>query len=121
MLGVNVKGFHSLFDKAKESAKLSGVLLACALAIGFPFYTQTISLVGFSLGCQVAKSCVKTLFALEANDVIQNVTFLGGAADCLDKGKHKENWELILHSTIPGIVKNVYTRKDVILILYAAS
>ena len=79
MLGINVKGFNTLFEKAKESAKLSGVLLACALAIGFPFYTQTISLVSFSLGCQVSKSCIKTLHSLGANEVIQNVTFLGGA------------------------------------------
>ena len=44
------KTIVDLFQKAKNSAKLSGILLACSLAIGFPFYSQTISLVGFSLG-----------------------------------------------------------------------
>lgn len=71
MLGKHgVSVFHELFDSTKKMAKFSGELLACALAIGFPFYTQSISLVGFSLGCQVIKSCLKTLNVLEANDLI---------------------------------------------------
>ena len=61
LLGSNVSEFAKLFAECKKSAKLSGQLLACTLAIGFPFYSQTVSIVGFSLGCQVAKTCVKTL------------------------------------------------------------
>ncbi len=38
------------FSKAKIMAKLSGVILAHALAVGVPFKNQTVSLVGFSLG-----------------------------------------------------------------------
>ena len=50
-LGFNLcKEINELFREAKRSAKLAGILLACSLAIGFPFYSQTISLVGFSLG-----------------------------------------------------------------------
>lgn len=39
-----------VFLDAKVQAKLTGKLLACALALQHPFETQSISLVGFSLG-----------------------------------------------------------------------
>ena len=61
---------HDLFNSTKQMAKFSGELLACALAIGFPFYTQSVSLLGFSLGCQVIKSALKTLNSFEANNVV---------------------------------------------------
>jgi len=35
--GVSV--FHDLFDSTKKMAKFSGELLACSLAVGYPFYT----------------------------------------------------------------------------------
>ena len=74
---------HDLFNSTKQMAKFSGELLACALAIGFPFYTQSVSLLGFSLGCQVIKSALKTLRKLKATNVVQNVTFLGAAVDLM--------------------------------------
>lgn len=40
---------------------------------------------GFSLGCQVIKSCLKTLDKLGASHIIHEVTFMGGAIDCFDK------------------------------------
>jgi hypothetical protein len=84
--------FHELFDSTKQMAKFSGELLACSLAIGYPFYTQSVSLLGFSLGCQVIKSALKTLHEFEANHVIQNVTFMGAAVDVLDKKKIEQRW-----------------------------
>jgi hypothetical protein len=45
------KDSSNVFSSQKEMAKLAGRLLACALACSFPFTNQTISLVGFSLGC----------------------------------------------------------------------
>jgi hypothetical protein len=83
-------------------AKFSGELLACALAIGFPFYTQSVSLLGFSLGCQVIKSSLKTLHSFEAFNVIQNVTFMGAACDVLDKAKIEQRWVSVFASTISG-------------------
>ena len=121
LMGSNVTEFVELFRGAKANAKRSGRLLACALAIRFPFFTQTISLVGFSLGCQVLKTCIKTLHKLGATDVLQNVTFMGGAVDKLDKQKNRDLWADILSSQVPGVVKNVYTRKDAILLLYSAA
>ena len=51
----------SVFMDAKKSAKLSGKLLACALALSYPFGSHNVSLIGFSLGSQVTKSCIKYL------------------------------------------------------------
>ena len=45
------RGVANVFKDSKANAKLAGVLLACALALREPFRGQTVSLVGFSLGC----------------------------------------------------------------------
>ena len=92
LLARGAKLGHDLFHGAKKMAKLTGKLFACSLAIGFPFFSQTISLLGFSLGCQVVKSTLKMLHTLHANDIIQNVTFMGGAVDVLDKKKSEPLW-----------------------------
>jgi hypothetical protein len=44
--------------EAMINAKLTGDLLGIALALGLICPNQTISIVGFSLGTQVAKSCI---------------------------------------------------------------
>ena len=49
------------FKQSKRNAKTAGALLACSLALREPFRSQSVTLVGFSLGCQVIKSCLKTL------------------------------------------------------------
>ena len=70
------------FLDAKVNAKLTGKLLACALASQYPFKGHAISLVGYSLGAQVVKSCLKTLheFGLYGQRaVIDQVTLLASA------------------------------------------
>ena len=61
---------HRSFSETKEMAKITGQLIACSLAIGYPFYSQSVSLIGFSLGCQVIKSILKTLNELGASDIV---------------------------------------------------
>ena len=61
---------HRLFSNTKDMAKMTGQLIACSLAIGYPFYSQSVSLIGFSLGCQVIKSILKTLNELGAQDIV---------------------------------------------------
>ena len=101
---------------AKKTAKLTGKLVAIALVLGKPFATQSVSLIGFSLGTEVVKSCLKTLYNLGANDLVLNVTFLGGATYiCSNK---LDLWSNILSTTVNGNIKNAYTCKDVILLLY---
>jgi hypothetical protein len=57
---------------------------------------------GFSLGGQVIKSCLKCLHKLGAYDIIHQVTFLGGATGLLDKPSKTEIWQKILSSQVPG-------------------
>ena len=65
------------------------------------------------------KSCLKTLAEIGANNVIQNVTFLGAAIDLPDKEKTREKMASVFSSTISGEMKNVHTTKDLILISYS--
>ena len=102
-------------------AKLTGKLFGCSLAIGLPFYSQTVSLIGFSLGCQVLKSILKMLHTLDANDIIQNVTFMGAAVDVLDKPKLEPLWTSIFSETLSGTIVNAYSTSDAILLFYSAS
>ena len=66
------------------------------------------------------KTCLKTLLELGANDVIQNVTFLGAAIDRPDKAKTRWKMANVFSSTISGEIKNVFTKNDWILFLYHA-
>ena len=100
------------FNEAIENAKLTGRLVAIALVLGYPFNSQTVSLIGFSLGSQVIKSCLSTLHKLGATDIIQNVTFLGGATHF---DKNQEKWATILSSVVNGKIKNCYSEGDEIL------
>ncbi len=86
-----------------------------ALALGYPFTNQTVSLLGFSLGTQVIKSCMKTLAKLGASDIIHNVTLLGGASHY---EKQVPFWEQILTTTVGGSIKNVHSKGDNILLMY---
>ena len=81
------KALSEPFKDVKLNAKKAGKLLACALACQWPFKQKTVSLVGFSLGCQVIKSCLKTLDSLGASDVVHEVTFLGGATNLMESQK----------------------------------
>jgi hypothetical protein len=62
----------------RRKAKETGKLLAYSLALNYPFKFNTISFVGFSMGAQVIKKCVKTLYELGRNDLVHNVTLLAG-------------------------------------------
>ena len=111
--------FMDQFKKGKNNAKVAGAILGYILAVRYPFLTQSVSLVGFSLGTQVIKSCLKTLHRLGAHSVIHNITFMAGAIDKMDRDKTKELWAEIFSTTVPGQIKNVYTKKDMILMMYS--
>ena len=72
-----------IFNSAKPQAKLTGKMLACCLALGYPFKTQSISIITYSLGGQVIKSCLKTLHNWGLQDLgynlFQNVTLIAGS------------------------------------------
>ena len=100
-------------------------MLACTLALRMPFKTQTVSIIAFSLGAQVAKSCLKYLHEIFApidqgqsripQDIIQSVTFLAGACHF---SKHTQKYRDIFSSTVNGQIKNVYSHFDRMLYLF---
>ncbi|TNV83636.1 hypothetical protein FGO68_gene10597 [Halteria grandinella] len=100
------------FCQAIINAKQTGKLLAIALALGYPFPNQTISLIGFSLGSQVIKSTIKTLHKIGVHDLIQNVHFLGGACQ---QFQDNEFWQKVLHQTVRGRSTNTFSKEDAIL------
>eukprot|EP00347_Sterkiella_histriomuscorum_P001838 403370484 len=108
---------HQIFKNAKQRSKVTGKLLGISIALGNPFYGKTISLLGFSFGCQVIKSCLKVLYKLGINDRIHNVTFICGTNTLHSKSDHYK-WERILHNVVRGQIKNLYSQSDVLLILY---
>jgi len=120
-VGYLVPSLDGSFSEAKANAKKAGTLLACQLALRDPFLTQSVSLVGFSLGCQVIKTCLKTLAQLNACDIIQNVTFLGAAIDIPDKPKTRVKMAGVFSKTVAGQIKNAFTESDMILITYMIS
>lgn len=94
---------------------MTGKLLAVALALGHPFTTQTISLIGFSLGSQVIKSTIKTLHKIGVHDLIQNVHFLGGACHWM---KDDAYWQAVLSKVVRGRATNSFSREDKVLVTY---
>ena len=52
-------------------------------------------------------------------NLIQNVTFMGGAIERLDKDEARlHKWSTILSEIVNGEIRNVYTKKDAILVLF---
>ena len=50
--------------------------------------------------------------------MIQNVTFLGAAIDKSDKLKTKDKMATVFSQVIAGVIKNVFTKKDWILVCF---
>ena len=69
-----------MFLDCKKKAKYAGKILALFLASNEEFNNCQINIVGFSLGCQVTKYCIKELDKIKGHRImINNVLFLAGA------------------------------------------
>jgi hypothetical protein len=55
----------TMFKKARENARITGKILGHYLGLGVHFDSFSISLIGFSLGSQVIKSCLNTIAKLD--------------------------------------------------------
>jgi hypothetical protein len=53
LAGSSTYSYNYHFKNAIKKAELTGKLIGISLALGYPFSTQTISMIGFSLGTQV--------------------------------------------------------------------
>ena len=105
---------YKLFLPVKKKAKYAGKILALFLASNKDFYNFQINLVGFSLGCQVIKYCLKELDKIKGHrDMINNVLFMGGAT--LFKEKKKNIWRNIFMKNVGGRIINCYSKEDYIL------
>ena len=115
------------FAIAKKRSKYIGKILAYILASRKVFDYKSINLVGFSLGCNVIKHCLKELMFinnygvlnncyvinnLEVSNCINNVMTIAGATQ-LDLEKKKSDRDKL--KLINGRYINVYSDKDMIL------
>ena len=103
-----------LFIECKNKAKFAGKILALILASNEEFNNCQINLVGFSLGCQVTKYCIKELEEIKGHRVmINNVCFLAGATVMHEEKKSK--WRNIFRKNVAGRVINCYSKYDWVL------
>ena len=111
----NIKNpFTSLplfFRKSKAISKDIGKLLGIILHSRLFFPCCSINLIAFSLGCNVIKHCIKTLYEFESFDIINNVVLMGGATTLSKTDK----WEKILSSVVAGKIYNCYSHHDTVL------
>jgi hypothetical protein len=98
-----------------DNAKLSGELLGIAISLGLIFSNQTISLAGFSLGSQVTKSCLQTLFECGAHHIVHQTAFIAGATH-FNSDEEAVIWNnKIFGNTVSGKISNVFSKNDSIL------
>ena len=86
-------------------------MLALLLIMGFPFYDKKIDLIGFSLGCQVIKSCLRTLSQYNANHIIQDVYMIAGATSIGEE-------DIDILPVISGTLKTTYSKLDIAMKVY---
>lgn len=107
--------YNNTFSQSKLIAKYVGKLLAYIIVSKQVFKKQTLTIIGFSLGANIVKYCMKEIniikeFIPEATDIIQNVVFLAAACD-FEKG---EKWSTILKN-VPGRIINCFRSNDLVL------
>ena len=118
----SVEGIGTFFKTARKCAKKSGELLALILKDKKIYGDCTINLIGHSLGSQLIKSCLKTLYLLNKEDSdpkenfkINNVVFLAGATPMI---YNTEKWSNIFSNVVKGKIVNCYSNKDEVLKKY---
>ncbi len=116
---INDENMYKMVKNNKRISKLYGKFLAYIIASKLIFKYQTISFIGFSLGCNVIKFCLKELNKIKnsgvnnINNIINNIIFIGGGCKFSENDKHKE-----MFSLISGKVINVYCDNDELIKKY---
>lgn len=94
----------------KKVAKFYGKFLAYIIVSRGIFQFQSISLLGFSLGCHIIKHCLlelnKISGKMDTDDIINEVIFIGAATN-IDKDKYPN-----IFTNVAGRIVNVYNDKD---------
>ena len=106
------------FVKTKASSKIMGKILAHFLSNQKAYNYKSINLVGFSLGCNIIKHCLKELYYisqkhpnLKTYNMINNVMTIAGATQ-LDLSKESDRNKI---SIIGGRYINVWSSNDQVL------
>ena len=104
------------FRKNKEISKIYGKILAYILASRSIFRFHSISLIGYSLGCNVIKHCLLEMnkiydYCFEVNQILQNIVFIAGAT----KFSNKQNKYKDLFKIIAGRIVNCFSSYDSLL------
>ena len=103
-----------IISNYKKISKFAGILLADILISNIFFNDFQINLIGFSLGANVVKYCIKKLSKLnnKKNYVkLKNVILIGGATHI----KHEDKWREHIKNTIIDRFINCYSGYDNIL------
>ena len=109
----NIKGKgEEVFKLARENARKTGKLLGHFLALNPQFDSYSVSLMGFSLGSQVIKSCLNTIakLGLLGKTCISNVYFLGGATYIREEKVKAQ--KATFAKVVNGRICNVFTNRD---------
>jgi hypothetical protein len=108
---------NNLFLKTKKNSKFYGKLLAYIISCQNFFENKCISLVGFSLGCNVLKYCIKEMYKIYSItqdssllDIIHNIIFIAGATTFKNTVNWTKNFNLA-----KGKLINCYSSHDKIL------
>lgn len=110
---INKENMTQMILNNKKLSKFYGRFLAYVLLSRAVFKFQSISLIGYSLGCNVIKYCLKELAKINKQEVnteeiIHNVIFIAGATTIQDKNKGILN-------IASGKVINCYSSYDKVL------
>lgn len=97
---------------------MTGKVIGHFLSLGTYLESYSISLIGFSLGSQVIKSCLNTIANLDIvhKSPIQNVYFLGGATYIKEEKTLKQKHAF--SKTVHGKITNVFTENDTTLLSF---
>ena len=97
-------------SRLKKATKFYGKLLAYIIASREIFTFQTINLVGYSIGCNIIKHCLKEMKEInkiiDCDDIIKNVIFIGGCSNL----KMEKNPDIF--TSVSGKIVNIYSEID---------
>lgn len=104
---------------SKTTSKNAGKILAFILASRKVFTYKTINLIGFSLGVNVIKNCIKQLYhihtvmKISCDDIIQSTLMMAGAS--VIRNERKDAYANFYNAMISGRVFHCYSFQDAIL------
>lgn len=102
---------NKAIDNSKNLAKINGALLTDILISNKVFNNYQINLVGFSLGANVIKHCIKELSSLNGKKnyaKIKNVILIGAATHF----KHEDKWKEYIKNNVIDRFINCYSGSD---------